>query len=206
MIKKVVKQILRTRIFYTLLMRLRGVNIEVHHGGECLFSPKSKIVGSGKIYFNVSQYKNGYHKIGNFFVGNNAIIELNACRKCTIYSGCKIDVFDHATLTIGDNVFINETTRIGVKKHISIGNNTVIGDDTSIHDFDGHKINGLEGVKPIEIGNKVWIGEKVTILKGVKIGDNVIVGAGSVVTKDIPDNVIVVGNPAKVIKALGNWE
>ncbi len=56
------------------------------------------------------------------------------------------------------------------------------------------------------IGNHVWIGENALILKGVKIGDNSIVGAGSVVTKDVPNNSIVAGNPARIIKNNINWE
>lgn len=61
---------------------------------------------------------------------------------------------------------------------------------------------GLEYAKPIEIGNNVWIGGNVTILPGVKIGDDSVIGAGSVVTKDIPSDVIAVGNPCKPIKEI----
>ena len=56
--------------------------------------------------------------------------------------------------------------------------------------------------KPIKIGNDVWIGVNVTILPGVTIGENAVVGAGAVVTKDVPDNAVVVGNPARVIRYL----
>ncbi len=55
---------------------------------------------------------------------------------------------------------------------------------------------------PITIGNKVWIGANVTVLPGVTIGNNTIIGAGSVVNKDIPDNVIAAGNPCKVIRSI----
>ena len=61
---------------------------------------------------------------------------------------------------------------------------------------------GLEYAKPIKVGNNVWIGGNVTVLPGVSIGDNVVIGAGSVVTKDIPSNVIAVGNPCRVIKEI----
>lgn len=61
---------------------------------------------------------------------------------------------------------------------------------------------GLEYAKPIKVGNNVWIGGNVVVLPGVAIGDNTIVGAGSVVTKDIPPNVVAVGNPCRVIKEL----
>ena len=72
---------------------------------------------------------------------------------------------------------------------------------TASHPIDYVNRNkGLEYGKPIVIGNNVWFGGNVTVLPGVKIGSNVVIGAGSVVTKDIPDNVVAVGNPCKIIK------
>ena len=58
------------------------------------------------------------------------------------------------------------------------------------------------GLEPVKIGSKVWIGANVTILPGVTIGENAIVGTGSIVTKDIPDNAVAVGNPARVVKMI----
>ena len=75
------------------------------------------------------------------------------------------------------------------------------------HKFDDCSIvmrkQGFQETKPVFIGNDVWIGGRVTILPGVHIGNHSIIGAGSVVTKDVPDNVIVGGAPAKVIKLRG---
>ena len=59
-----------------------------------------------------------------------------------------------------------------------------------------------EYAKPIKVGNNVWIGGNVVVLPGVTIGDNVVIGAGSIVTKDIPSNSVAVGNPCKVIKEI----
>lgn len=61
---------------------------------------------------------------------------------------------------------------------------------------------GLEFVQPIKVGNSVWFGVKVIVLPGINIGDDVVIGAGSIVTKDIPSRVIVVGNPCKVIRKI----
>lgn len=61
---------------------------------------------------------------------------------------------------------------------------------------------GLEYAKPIKVGNNVWIGGNVNVLPGVTIGDNVVIGAGSVVNKEIPSNSVAVGNPCKVIKEI----
>ena len=88
---------------------------------------------------------------------------------------------------------------------IIIGDYTLIGPNTQIYtachslDYKDRQENKEFG-KPVRIGDHVWIGGNVTILPGVSIGDHSIIGAGSVVTKDIPANVIAVGNPCKVIK------
>ncbi|MDO4487857.1 MAG: acyltransferase [Eubacteriales bacterium] len=107
---------------------------------------------------------------------------------------------------IGNNVCINENTRIGAKLLVDIGPDSLIGDEVSIHDFDGHPVDGVDEPKPVIIGQHVWIGERVTILKGVTVGCNVIIGAGSVVTDDLPDNGIYAGNPARLIKKFNYWE
>ena len=126
-----------------------------------------------------------------------------------------------------DNVIINQPFRCDYGKQISIGkrffanfNFTIldeapvtIGDDcfvgpnvsiyTACHSTDPVERNTRqEWAKPVTIGNNVWIGGSVTILPGVSIGDNVSIGAGSVVVNDIPSNTIAVGNPCKVIKQL----
>ncbi len=61
---------------------------------------------------------------------------------------------------------------------------------------------GLEYAKPIKVGDNVWIGGNVIVLPGVTIGDNTVIGAGSVVTKDVPSNVLAVGNPCRVIRTI----
>ena len=69
------------------------------------------------------------------------------------------------------------------------------------HALDGEeRLKGLFNDKPIIIGENVWLGANVTVLPGVTIGKNAIIGAGSVVTKDIPENVIAIGNPCKVLR------
>jgi maltose O-acetyltransferase len=103
------------------------------------------------------------------------------------YANHNLVVLDCAPVTIGDNVFI--------------GPNVVIS--TAGHPVDVHVRNsGLEFAKPIVIGNNVWIGATVTIVPGVEIGDNVTIGAGSVVTKSLPANCVAVGNPCRVLKTL----
>ena len=103
------------------------------------------------------------------------------------YSNHNLVILDPAKVTIGDNVFIGPNC----------------GFYTPEHPLDAeNRIKGFEYAYPIKIGNNVWLGGNVTVLAGVTIGDNTVIGAGSVVTKDIPANVVAVGNPCKVIKEI----
>lgn len=106
-----------------------------------------------------------------------------------------------ARIIIGNNVFINNGVVIKAQNKIVIGNNTLVGNQTIIYDTDWHGINGEKTkISPVKIGNHVWIGSRAIILKGVIIGDNCIIGAGSVITKNVPENSIVAGNPAIFIR------
>ena len=108
-------------------------------------------------------------------------------------------------ISIGENFYSNYNLIILDVCEVNIGNNVFIGPNVGIYTA-GHPVNvelrndGLEYGKKIKIGNNVWIGGNVCILPGVTIGDNVTIGAGSVVTKNIPSNVTAFGNPCKVHK------
>lgn len=105
----------------------------------------------------------------------------------------------------GKNVFVNYNCTFLTPGGIEIGDNCWIGPDvklyTAIHPIDSQKRNtGIGSAKPIEIGANCWLGGNVTIVPGVKIGNGSVIGAGSVVTKDIPENCIAAGNPCKVLR------
>jgi len=110
---------------------------------------------------------------------------------------------------IGEDFLANYNVTILDIAPVNIGNHVMIGPNTLISTV-GHPLSPkgrrehLGLCKPVNIGNDVWIGGNVTILPGVKIGNNVVIGAGAVVTKDIPDNSLAVGIPAKVVKTIEN--
>lgn len=105
-----------------------------------------------------------------------------------------------AVIVIGEKSGFSGTV-IGAFEHIKIGNNVKCGANTLITDSDWHINDSRSGeTKPVIIEDNVWLGEGVKVLKGVTIGKNSVIGAGSVVTKNIPPDVIAAGNPCKVIK------
>jgi acetyltransferase-like isoleucine patch superfamily enzyme len=101
---------------------------------------------------------------------------------------------------------MNTDSYILCRKSISIGNGVVIVRNVHIRDSDGHTLNDGIDILPVVIGNKVWIGANVTILKGVTIGDGAVVAANSLVNKDIPPKCLVGGVPAKIIKENVEWK
>ena len=105
-----------------------------------------------------------------------------------------------AEIRIGNNCGFSGTV-IGAFIEINIGNNVRCGANTLITDGDWHSDDPRTGQpKPVFIGDNVWLGINVVVLKGVSIGKNSIIGANSVVTRDIPENTIAGGNPCRILK------
>ena len=119
-----------------------------------------------------------------------------------VYANCGL-----TNVHVGRNVVINFNCTFVDDGEIFIGDDCMIGPGcnlaTSIHPISPRlRRHKLQYNKPIHIGNNVWFGAGVTVLPGVTVGDNAIVGAGSVVTKDVPSNAIVAGNPARLIRMI----
>lgn len=106
---------------------------------------------------------------------------------------------------MGENFYANHNLTILDCTKVKFGDNVFIGPNCSFytagHPLDAKQRNeGLEYARPVTVGDNVWLGGNVVVLPGVSIGNNAVIGAGSVVTKDIPDHSVAVGNPCKVIK------
>lgn len=134
-------------------------------------------------------------------------------------AGCRIETYEgysnnSVKIIIGDNVTLNYRTHIGAINYVEIGDGTLTGSDVLIVDHNHGENKDLEELNirprmrplyspgPVIIGENVWIGDKACILPAVKIGNNSIIGAGSIVTHDIPEDCIAAGNPARIIKDL----
>jgi len=164
-----------------------------------------KVSSSGIPYVMVA---NG----GSFFIGENFNMH-NGIKGNPIgcYSKCTFFVDKGGVLTIGNNVGVSQTAII-CHKQISIGNDVKIGGGVKIYDTDFHSLDPIiraskedmihKVLAPVIIKDKVFVGAYSIILKGVTIGENSIIGAGSVVTKSIPKNELWAGNPAKFIRSL----
>lgn len=110
-------------------------------------------------------------------------------------------------IEIGDNFYANHNCCVLDSAKVIFGDNVFIGPNcgfyTAEHPLDVKIRNeGLEYARPITVGNNVWFGGNCVVLSGVTIGDNTVIGAGSVVSRDIPSNVVAVGNPCRVIKEI----
>ena len=108
-----------------------------------------------------------------------------------------------ARISIGDHTFINYGLSISAYKQVRIGRHCLLGHHTFIVDRNEHGVEHREVVpapKQVIIDDHVWIGSRVVILPGVFVGHHSVIGAGSVVTKDIPANCLAVGNPARVVR------
>lgn len=166
------------------------------------------IIGQNSNIFRIAEIYNYQNINSSIIIGENTNIFGELC------------VYKHAgQLIIGNYCFIGPRTRIQSAKKISIGNNVLIAHDVNIHDNNSHPTDSIERHNDykrflkigfaseidlkeaeIKIEDDVWIGFGSTILKGVTIGKGAIIGANTVITKDIPPYAVVVGNPAQIKK------
>ena len=191
---------------------------------------KRKIISQfGKIYLEMKGVKTGsavvMYGLPRVNIVNGArIIIGNNVALCSTSDGNPLGVNHRVILSairsdseiiIGSDTGISGTT-IAAAKSVKIGSNCLIGANVTITDYDFHSVKpegrryntNTEdiGCSSVVIEDNVWLGMNVIVLKGVRIGQNSIIAAGSIVTKSIPSNCIAGGNPAKILKEVSNKE
>jgi len=167
-------------------------------------------IGSSSLIAYPNRIMNPSKNKSKIIIGDNCIIK------------CEIQILGHGgNVMIGDYCFIGDNSYIWSGKSIKIGNRVLIGHncnifDNDIHPFDkderheqfknillsGHPKNIKLNDAEVRIEDDVWIGANVTIMKGVKVGNGAIIGAGSVITKDVEPFTVNAGNPAKILRRL----
>ena len=183
----------------TRALEIKGRStIRIKKGAKVVAAPHSKLlVGYGDSATATFKYSGC-----NIELLANSTLVLKGCSWIGYSSMLRLE--PEATLEIGNNTYLAANAHLRAEKSIKIGDNCAISWNVTVLDSDFHdlEVNGEVALRAAEvcIGNNVWIGNNVIILKGVKIGDYAVVGAGSVVTRDVPSYTAVAGNPAKIIK------
>jgi len=189
-----------------LIMIIRGYILfrkKVFIGKNTIILNRSNIVTGQNVTIEDYVKVDGYAK-NKVILGNNSKIGKYSIITCTSHMSKYGKGFK-----MGDNSSCGQFCEFGSAGGVTIGNDVIMGGYISFHS-ENHNYENNEllireqGVtsKGIEIGNNIWVGAKVTFLDGVKVGNNCVIAAGSVVTKDFPDNVIIGGIPAKIIKEI----
>jgi acetyltransferase-like isoleucine patch superfamily enzyme len=140
------------------------------------------------------------HNYGTLLIGDRV-------RLVSTVAPIEIGVGSNGTLELGEGTYINYGTSIGATLSIRIGKNCSIGTHSTLIDNDFHSLdpehrNDTPPSAPIVLEDNVWLGLRVIVLRGVTIGKGSVIGAGSVVTRDIPERCLAAGQPARVIRSV----
>jgi acetyltransferase-like isoleucine patch superfamily enzyme len=219
--------ILYSRFFYRIKLIYNKFNSYSETKKAIVLNGNSKIGIHHKTLLNIKNSKiivnNGSLKVGIDFGYFDGGIYDSLKDRCKIFMiNSTLEIYGNVSLypgvliyAVNANIIIRNNTKIngGVEivslKKIDIGEECLFAEGIIVRDNDGHTINPGAGdasaAKEVKIGNHCWIGQRATILKGVTLDNNVIVGAGAVVVGSFPSNVAVAGIPAKIIKENVSW-
>lgn len=156
-----------------------------------------KLLNIKKIYF-----KNIPKINSNFKIAIKKGSKLKIGKKFRARNNVSFRIYDKGTVKIGNNCFLNDNCQINCQKKITIGNNVIIGQNVLMFDHDHDYKNDINNFirEEIIIGNNVWIGTNCVILKGVKIGDNAVIAAGTIVKEDVPNNYLCYQERKQIVK------
>lgn len=196
-------------VFNWLKVKMNGILIPFvfYQDTKLSISKKCKLTLKGRVRFGTKLQKVSRNPISILFEENS---QVKLGKGISFGAGLKIYVKKKAKFEIGDNTYFTCDSHIECVNSLKIGSDCAISWGVSIIDDDHHKIiyNGqsTNDQNSVIIGDKVWIGCNVTILKNTNIGDNCVVAAGTIVKGNFPDNVLIGGNPARILKKNVSWE
>jgi maltose O-acetyltransferase len=164
-----------------------------------LFNAQLSIRGKARVPLSVRLFGRIYFKAGGDVEFGNGV--------CLVGKVVPIEIVSHkgSRISIGDHTFINYGASITAYQQVEIGRYCLLGHHLRIVDKNEYRPDQREVVRlaaPVIIEDHVWIGAHTIILPGVRIGHNAAIGAGSIVTRDIPPNCLAVGNPARVLRQI----
>ncbi|MDY0089273.1 MAG: acyltransferase [Flavobacteriaceae bacterium] len=204
--ERIPQKLLLGTLFNRVIMMIRGILFlrkKVFLGSRCRISNKKNILWGSNVTIESNTIIDGYASEPIRF-GNNVKIGAYSYVSCTSH----FSKYGKG-LKIGNDSAVGRFTEFGAAGGVIIGNNVIMGSYISFHS-ENHIFNDL--TKPIReqgvtsegiiLGNNIWVGAKVTFLDGCKIGNNSVVAAGAVVRGEFPDNVVIGGVPAKILKKL----
>jgi tetrahydrodipicolinate N-acetyltransferase len=184
--------------FRGLCVIARGSRVNLDHGARIEFGKRSRLLI-------------GFPRVGQSpcWVSLRENARFSVQGEVILMNGTRVVVAKGAHLEVGGGTYIHCDSTVTCFGHIRIGTGCAISWNTNILDGNGHDLTVDGMVKPwpnpVEIGNNVWVGTGATVLPGVRVEDGAVVGAGSVVTHQVPARTVVAGNPAKVIGKDVDW-
>ena len=173
----------------------RLVIVDFYHimNAQLRFFGKAKVPFSVRLRGRVQLWGSGEIFLGEGVSLNGTVVPI------------EMITYESGRIEIGEHTFINYGSSIAARASVKIGSYCHLGHYMFVMDNNQHDVvrhNELPPSKPVIIEDNVWIGSKVVILPGVRIGSRAVIGAGSIVTKDIPPRCVAAGNPARVLRHL----
>lgn len=198
----------RVAIVPTLLARLRGRHItstasfRVRGLRNIELAPGARLLLGTAFYGFVDRRVHGLIRVRG---------RLRILGRVKVASGCRFDVLDTGTMTVGDNTYFSPNVLAVVADSLTIGRDCAIAWGVQFLDDDRHSFRGPEGLRgssaPITIGDGVWIGNGVHVYKGVSIADGCVIAGNSTVTRSFDQpNSLIGGSPARLLKTDVKWE
>lgn len=185
----------------SLALRLKSRAVRVYPRVSTSVGEGARVQGDGRLELG-APWPGLPCLTGGLRLGRRAVLELNG--GMTMHTGFQVSVADDAVLSLGSG-YINSGLRLDCFTSIRIGFSVAIGPEVLMRDSDNHKLDDRPMSAPVVIGDRVWIGARAMILKGVTIGNGAVIAAGSVVSRDIPPGALAAGVPARVIRENVTW-